>query len=432
VALVLSLLLGLVLLLAGCGQAGTGWQSLGPSNGDTVLSLAADPSQPRLIYAGTSGGVVLRARADSTGQPISGSGIPAGAAVSALLPDPRTAGMVYAGTSAGVYVTTDYGDHWHARGSGLPANESLDALAFDPGTTALFVGTTEHGVYISHDGGQTWAPDNTGLPTPADIYVLYWDAPSSTLFAGVDGSGLYASTDGGQSWTPRTQGLPAKVEVFAMADLPSHGLNHNGATLFAGSASGLFASSDGGRSWAAAGQGLPAGRILSLAIDPTVPGWMYAGTETSVYRSADGGAHWASVAPGLSHQVSSIVSVPNPATHYVVYAGVGPLVRFPPSARAANDTLGTIVTWGVTLILLGLGWFLLSRTRRQMLAPLQRPSTPVPGQPPASTAAPAPPAESLNGHKRPPATPGDRNGARRMGPGDYPDQAGGQQTPPWT
>lgn len=406
-ATVLAVLLTLVLLLAGCGVGGqTGWQALGPSNSDTIiLSLAADPFQSKLIYAGGSTGTVYRARGDTTGAPISNStGIPKNTSVGALLPNPRKAGTVYAGTSSGIYVTKDYGDHWSALGSGLPQDDTVDALTYGADPTTLFAGTAQHGVYVSHDLGQTWQATNAGLPSASDIYVLLWDPISQTLFAGVDGVGLFASPDGGQTWAARTAGLPDKVEVFALAELPSHSLNPSGPTLFLGGAQGLFASTDGGQTWTPASHGLPPGRVLSLATDPNIPGWIYAGTDTTVYRSPDGGKNWSLVAPGLSHQVSSIVAITNPSTHYVVFAGAGQLMRFPPAPGGSSGIFNTLVTWGFVVVLFLLGYYVLRRTRRQVLASQQSETGTGSDNESAPRDTAPPPTAAMNGHKRPAGT----------------------------
>lgn len=409
-------LLTLALLVGGCAPGSqTGWQGLGPTNSDAVIvSLAADPFQSELVYAGGSTGTVYRARGDTTGAPITSSaGIPPNTSISALLPDPHKAGTVYAGTSAGVYVTDDYGDNWRSLGTGLPPNDTLDALAFGADTSTIFAGSAQHGVYVSHDRGQTWQATNNGLPLASDIYVLLWDSASHTLFAGTDGAGLFASADGGQTWTARTTGLPEKAEVFALVELPSHSLNPNGPTLFLGSAQGLFASTDTGQTWSPSGRGLPAGRVLALANDPTIPSWIYAGTDSTVYRSPDGGKNWSGVAPGLAHPISSIVAIANPATHYVVFAGAGQLVRFPPAPGSGGDIFGNIFTWGFVAVLFLLGYYFIRRTRRQVLAE-QAEATGTPGVAPgnasgasrgaSSPSAPpaaSPPTAAMNGHKRP-------------------------------
>src|SRR5215472_16942987 len=47
------------LLVSGCAPGSAGqWQTIGPSSGATVLSMAVDPFNPRLLYAGSNGGGV--------------------------------------------------------------------------------------------------------------------------------------------------------------------------------------------------------------------------------------------------------------------------------------------------------------------------------------------------------------------------------------
>lgn len=393
-----------LLMLTGCGSAGPTWQALGTSQSNTILSLTQDPTQPKIMYAGATHGIIYRSRTDINGTPLGGSGLPGSDQANAVLPDPHTAGLVYAATTSGLYVSTDFGDHWTRRGAGLPANEALTSLAF-AGDGTLRAGTVQHGVYASADRGQTWHQLSTGLPPGSDVYTLFLDPTTRTLFAGLDGDGLYASGDNGQSWSQQSSGMPASAHVYALAMTPSRGLSSSGPTLYSGADSGLYASVDGGHTWTRQdiGIGLPSGAVRALAADPTAPGILYAGIATNVYGSTDGGRRWSVVAPGLSQAVTSLLVVVQPNGKTAVFAGSGQLQRFP-AAPGGNSAFSSIVNWLFIAMLIGLGYLTLRRMGRQPIRIGTR------GQAPGSAAAngtPSSPAASTE-----PTEPPAANGAR--------------------
>jgi photosystem II stability/assembly factor-like uncharacterized protein len=356
-----------VLACAGCGPTGPTWQTLDSSQSDTIVSLAQDPSQTKILYAGANNGNVYRTRTDGISTPISGDGLPSSATTYTLLPDPHAPGVVYAGTTSGLYVTADDGNHWSHRGTGLPTNDVVTSLAF--GTSgALLAGTLQHGAYASADQGHTWNSASADLPPGADINTLFHNPATGTIFAGLDGGGLYATADNGATWTQRASGLPAQSHVYVLAATPSKGVNPSGPTLYAGTGAGLYASGDGGQTWTRQGisLGLPTGSVRALAASPMTPGTLYAGIGSTVYGTADGGAHWAPLAAPLSHSVSSLVVAIPPGGKPVIFAGAGQLDRFPAIGGGGNALVGTILTWGFVILLFGLGFYVIRRARIQM------------------------------------------------------------------
>ncbi|MGH2514202.1 MAG: WD40/YVTN/BNR-like repeat-containing protein [Ktedonobacterales bacterium] len=364
--LALVALVVVVLVMAGCGPTGPYWETLDSSQSDTIMSLAQDTSQTKILYAGANHGAVYRTRTDGVSSPINGSGLPSSAVVNALLPDPHRPGIVYAATTSGLYVTTDDGNSWNPLGTGLPNNDVLTALAFGANGT-LLAGTLAHGVYASADQGHTWTSASAGLPASASVNILFSDSTTQTVFAGLDGDGLYASADNGQTWTQRTSGLPANAHVYALAETPSKGINPSGPTLYVGAGTGLYASADDGRTWTQSNvrQGLPSGSVRALAADLQTPGVLYAGIGSTVYTTTDGGTHWSELASGLSHQVTSLVVAIPPGGKAVVFAGAGQLQRFPAIGASNNPIVGTIFTWGFILLLAGLGFYVIRRARLQ-------------------------------------------------------------------
>lgn len=362
-----ALVVAALVVVAGCGPTGPYWETLDTGQSDTILSIAQDPSQTKILYAGANHGAVYRTRTDGISSPINGTGLPSSAATRALLPDPSRPGIVYAATTSGLYVTADDGNTWKPLGTGLPKNDVLTALAFGA-TGLLLAGTLAHGVFASADQGSTWTPSNAGLPAGAAINTLYADAAARTMFVGLDGGGLYASADNGQTWTLRTGGLSANAHIYALAATPSKGTSATGPALYAGTDTGVYESTDDGHTWTqlTGRQGEIAGSVRALAADRTTPGTLYAGLGSTVYITTDGGARWTKLASGLSHQVTSLVVAIPPGGKAVIFAGAGQLQRFPAIGGTNSPIISTIFTWAFILLLAGFGFYVIRRARLQM------------------------------------------------------------------
>ncbi len=409
------------LLVAGCGApAKDQWQALGPGNGIIVLSLAADPFTPQLVYAGTSSGVYLtRSDAGAAIQPTSGP--PKNVVVDAVLPDPRVQGTIYAGTSAGLYVSPHYGDSWQPRGAGFPRDDTMDALAVGSDATTLFAGSLQHGVYVSHDTGSTWQPAGSGLPYAANINALLFERSTGQLLAAVDQHGVFASTDAGQTWSARSSGLAQGVDVLSLVRLDAP----TGSLLLAGTSAGLYASADVAAHWAPFASTQIQGRVLALATDPTSSSVLYIGVSdasgNAVMQSRDAGQHWTSVAKGISHQVSAVLAVrDHTGAASVLYAGQGDLARFPPSSTGTPGP-GTFIADGLFLLaMLALMYWIYRRTRRYRYGPVHLASGQAGGGDagPASTGVrqTAPPSDSPSHNGRAPAPPARTSTPQAPGP----------------
>ena len=388
-----AVLTGLLLLLSGCQlvQAGA-WESMGPEQGGVMLSLATDPFDSHLVYAGSSAGTVYVGSSSGGSSLVPGVGIPSSAWVIALLADPTKRGTIYAGTTAGLYVSTDQASIWHARGTGFPAGQTMDALAYAPGPDVLFAGSASQGVFASNDHGNTWRPSSSGLPPRASVNALLFDPRAHTLYVALDRAGVFASTDLGVNWSSRSAGLPK--EVYALTQLPAGGLAATGVAIYAGTDQGIYASATGGDRWEISGSS-PRQSIYSLAAYSPIPGWIYAGTGSDVIRSPDGGRSWASVAPGLSQRVVAVVSVPatpsasSPA--FVIFAASVVLWRYPPEqGGGASSTTSLLLDGAVLVILLGLAFYFVRRVRVRM----SEPTPPTPGHSPGMGQSPQTPSNS--------------------------------------
>jgi photosystem II stability/assembly factor-like uncharacterized protein len=216
---------------AGLG-AGTGaWLSLGPGNiGGRTRSIVIHPTTPRLMWVGSVGGGVWHT--DDGGQswePV--DDFMANLAVCSMVRDPTDAKIIYAGTGegfsnldalrgAGIFRTVD-GVHWEQIPSTTGPNfQHVNRLAISRNGQVLLAATAV-GIFRSTDPArQVWT--RTLLDAIADI-EFHPTNNSLAIAGGLRNGQAYHSADGGQTWTPATHAQPwsGRVEITYAAKDPT-------------------------------------------------------------------------------------------------------------------------------------------------------------------------------------------------------------------
>jgi photosystem II stability/assembly factor-like uncharacterized protein len=256
---------------------------------------------------------------------------PDGGTVSFLTAAPSNSRILYAGTPGGVFRSTDGGAHWMRASRGLPPNDIL-ALAVAPSNPSVLYIKTGFGVYASRNGGDTWS--QVASKVGGDFFnpSLAVDPRNSRwVWAGSLG-GVFWSHDGGVHWNPATADFLGRIWDIAID--PVHPDTLYVASLRESSVgeTGIAKSTDGGRTWKRRSSGLddvrPEENIFDvrtqLTVDPTAPNVVYgcfavrtadpdAIPQIVTYRSTDGAATWQATQGG-----GSPLAVDR---HGVVYAG---------------------------------------------------------------------------------------------------------------
>lgn len=303
-------------------NGGSNWQQ--SSNGITHLfinTIAIDPTNPNIVYAGSGGGFFRSMDGGNSWQNAS-TGIKdpihdyIAVFINKIIIDPKNVRTLYLGTNSGVFKSTNGGDSWTSVNSGL-TDIFVAALAIDPNNTnVLYVGVGD-GVFKSSNGGDSWRPVNTGLPAIApypinSTIVKVNPVHSDTIYTLIN-AGLFTSSNGGDTWSQLT--YDARVnEVEIDPTAPN--------TLYMGTyGDGISKSIDYGNSWSLKKLGISGSIITSVVQDPTVPTTVYAGDNgKGVLKSTNGGGSWSSATTGLSNK--SVLSLAiNPATPSTLYAG---------------------------------------------------------------------------------------------------------------
>src|SRR2546428_342929 len=162
-------LLFLVVCLTSCAPtaglfAGGKWQSGGLQH-QHIRSLAVDPNNPQIIYAGDA--------------------------------------------QDGVFVSTNEGSSWAAVNNGLPSGIIMHNLVFDSVQHQLWAATNQ-GIYRSGGAGKLWQVLNNGLPSKVDVNIILPAAinggDKGLVFAGTN-QGFFRSQDDGSQWSPSQESL---------------------------------------------------------------------------------------------------------------------------------------------------------------------------------------------------------------------------------
>lgn len=176
-----------------------------------VVTLGLDPSRPKILYAGTSGGVYKtvsrglwweRINNGLVVQDVNQTSRSLGVTVVDV--DPHAPSNVWAATLSGLYVSSDGGKVWKRIGASLP-DQMISAMVLDRAVPNRIYVASRAGIHRSDDGGKTWTAMNDGLATLNVRSLAQSPVDSNVFYVGTNGSGLYRSDDGGAAW----KGLPS-------------------------------------------------------------------------------------------------------------------------------------------------------------------------------------------------------------------------------
>lgn len=145
------------------------WQPLGPGNvGGRTRALLIDPRNPKIMYAaGVAGGVWKTWDEGNHWIPL--TDLLPNIAVNSLAMDPQDSNVIYAGTGegyfngdavrgAGIFKTDDGGMQWvRLKGTDTADFHYVNAIVVSPHDSRRVYAATRTGVWRSLDGGASWA-----------------------------------------------------------------------------------------------------------------------------------------------------------------------------------------------------------------------------------------------------------------------------------
>lgn len=302
--------------------ADTRWRALGPdrvmasgfATAGRVSAIAIHPTDMNIIYAGGAQGGVWRSDdAGANWRPLTDG--ECSLAMGSIAIDPVNPDIIYAGTGeqhfsgdsyygCGVLRSLDAGETWEqqgvqayvdrGRGGGARiARVVIDRATAGSATSTTVLAASTFGLFRSTDSGRSWGLVLEGTAT--DLVVHPTDP--SIMYAAVYGNGVYKSSDTGASWTHTSTGMNLDIARRINLAIAPSAPDTLYASFQTGESKGrgltMYRTANGATSW----QELPATGAscwyqcwydMTMAVHPNNPQTVYFGS-LRIYRSLNGG-----------------------------------------------------------------------------------------------------------------------------------------------
>ncbi len=291
-----------------------------------VRALAAAPSNPSLLFAGSEAGLY---RSEDAGahwahidSPVDGAQV---WSIGVHPDDPDT--LLVGAKPPALFRTRDGGKHWqelplHASPQCLAGPPKITSIVFDPrDLETIWLSVEIDGVYRSRDGGDHWEhlPARGSNEINEDVHCLALSLTERAKVLTATPDGIWTSEDEGQTWSlhefPRffeNRGISYCRGVGLKADDPNVIFVANG-NMVPGRTGAIQRSSDGGVSWDAAKLSHePNSTMYWFATHPADPDFIVANSLFGyVYISRDAGQSWDKVEREFG-EVRALAWVPTP------------------------------------------------------------------------------------------------------------------------
>ncbi len=318
------------------------WSELGPGNvGGRTRAIVIDPVTPSTMYAGgVGGGVWKTTNAGASWVPVSDT--MANIAVVSLAMDPTNPAILYAGTGegsfnidairgAGIFKSTDSGATWTQLAATTGSNfHYVNDLIVAPSNAQIVVAATSTGIFVSSDGGTSFTQRSTEIRC-LDLAVTTITGTDTWLAGcGNFSQGKVLRSTNTTTWTQTlgaggldvgTMGRTAvairgtRAYAISTSLVPGFDRTGDGNGDYQNQLHAFFRSDDGGQTWTAtvrnsdahhgntmllsgyfscATLGLGNGQgwyDIAVSIDPADSNYVWVGG-VNLFRSADGGANW--------------------------------------------------------------------------------------------------------------------------------------------
>ncbi len=278
-------------------DAGHTWEVLPGMHGKSIRALALAASDSKTLVAGALDGVFRSRDQGDHWERISPADHREIKNVESIAIDPVNPAVIYAGTWHLPWKTEDGGKSWHSIKTGVIDDSDVFSIMINPASPAVVYMSACSGIYKSTTGGQMFRKIQ-GIPYSArrTRALLMDPTDANVLYAGTT-EGLWKSADSGATWKRMT---PANTIVNAVLVDPRRPQR----VLLATDRSGVLASDDGGANFAASNHGFTHRRVAALLVDRIDAAVLYAGLLNDkefggVFVSRDSGANWQQISDGL-------------------------------------------------------------------------------------------------------------------------------------
>jgi photosystem II stability/assembly factor-like uncharacterized protein len=285
-------------------NGGNSWERISPpslAEVKNIESIAIDPKNPDVVYAGTWHLAWKTADGGANWQHIN-KGMIDDSDVFSVIVDSTDSSVVYASACSGIYKSESAGDLFHKL-QGIPFSaRRTRVLKQDPNSPAtVYAGTTE-GLWKTTDGGKTWKHVTNSEIVVNDVLVD--PRNSNRVLLATDRSGVLASDNGAQSFTASNHGYTHRYVSSILAD------QNDPNAILVGVVNdrewgGVFATRDGGQSWQQKSAGL-GGRDV-FALQQAANGALIAGTNKGMFLLDRNGSQWRPINNIVNEKVAARV-----------------------------------------------------------------------------------------------------------------------------
>jgi len=290
-------------------DAGRNWYAQAEMRRQSVRSMAQSLSNPDELVAGTLKGIYRSMDDGKHWQLISPEGSTEIHEVESLAIDPVDPKIIYAGTWHLPWKTVDGGEKWDPIKQGLIDDSDVFSIIIDPAKPSIVYASACSGIYKSVDAAAQFKKIQ-GIPSTArrTRRLLQDPVHPETVYAGTT-EGLYRTQDGGKTFIRMTGPEVIVNDVYVDPKNPDH-------VLLATDRGGVLRSEDTGFSFQASNTGFSAQQVTAFASDSQNHATVYAGVANAkaaggVFRSVDGGVRWEQQSSGLGgRDVFSLTSTP--------------------------------------------------------------------------------------------------------------------------
>ncbi|WP_263365978.1 WD40/YVTN/BNR-like repeat-containing protein [Edaphobacter bradus] len=281
-------------------DGGVTWKSQVDMAGQSIRALAAAPSDPKILVAGTLKGV-YRSNDDGVHwQLISPEGSVELHEVESIAIDPKDPAIIYAGTWHLPWKTTNAGEHWANIKQGVIDDSDVFSIIVDPEQSNVVYASACSGIYKSENAGEKFDKIQ-GIPSTARRTRVLTQDPQqlNVVYAGTT-EGLFRTSDSGKTWI-RTTGPELIVnDVHVDPRDSSH-------VMLATDRAGVLNSNDGGFTFYPSNSGFSARQITAFVVNPRQPANLFVGVVNDkawggVFQSENGGLTWTQQSAGLDGQ----------------------------------------------------------------------------------------------------------------------------------
>ena len=225
-------------------DGGANWQHInkGMIDDSDVFSIIVSSTNSSEVFASACSGIYKSNSGGDQFEKI--KGIPFTARRTRVLKqDPSNPAVVYAGTTEGLWKSVDEGKNWKRMSN--PEVVVNDVLIDPRNSQRVLLATDRSGVLASDDSSVTFSTSNHGYTHRYVSAILPDSKDPNTLYIGVvndrEFGGVFSSHDGGLTWQQKSAGLDGR-DVFTLKQAS------NG-TLVAGTNRGVFELVPGNLYW---------------------------------------------------------------------------------------------------------------------------------------------------------------------------------------